>query len=175
MTIRSYLGHHPTIDPTAYIDPDACVIGRVTVGPDASIWPGAVVRGDVEQIIIGAGSNIQDGAVLHVTHDGPFTPGGRALIIGQGVTVGHRAVLHACTVGNHCLVGMGAVVMDDVVIGEECLVGAGALLAPGKQLPPRTLWRGNPATEARELGQSEIENLHYSARHYIAVKNDYMR
>lgn len=175
MAIRTYLGHCPSIDPTAYVDPDACVIGQVALGPDVSIWPGAVARGDVQRIIIGSGTNIQDGAVLHVTHDGPYSPGGRSLIIGQGVTVGHRAVLHACTIGNHCLIGMGAVIMDDVVVGEQCLVAAGALIPPGKQLAPGTLWRGNPATEARPLKRSEIEHLKYSAQHYVAIKNDYMR
>ena len=174
MALRSYLDRQPRVHPTAWVDPDAVVIGDVDVGADASIWPCAVARGDVHRVIIGPKTSIQDGSVLHVTHDGPYSPGGRALIIGEGVTVGHKVVLHACTVGNYCLVGMGAIVMDDVVIGDECLIAAGSLVPPGKVLPPRTLWRGSPAREVRPLTDDDIERLHYSAEHYVRLKNRYL-
>lgn len=170
MSIRSYGGVSPQIHPTAYIDPDAAVIGHVVIGEDCSIWPMAVARGDVERIVIGNRTNVQDGSVLHVTHEGPFSAG-RDLIIGEGVTVGHSVTLHACTIGNHCLVGMGSLVMDNVIVGDEVLIGGGAMIPPGKILPPRTLWVGSPARQVRELTEREIENLHYSAGHYIKVAN----
>ncbi len=173
MSIRPYRQIHPQIHPTAWVDEAAVVIGAVCLGADASVWPMAVVRGDVDRIEIGARSNIQDGCVLHVTHDGPYTPGGRALLIGEGVTVGHKVVLHACTIGDFCLIGMGAIVMDEVVIGEHCMVAAGAVVTPGKKLPPGTLWKGSPARYARDLSDTEIERLNYSADHYVRLKNDY--
>ena len=173
MSIRSYRQSHPHIDPTAWVDEAAVVIGAVTLGAHASVWPMAVVRGDVDRIEIGAKTNIQDGSILHVTHDGPYSPGGRALIIGEGVTVGHNVVLHACSIGDYCLIGMGAIVMDDVTVGEHCMVAAGAVVTPGEVLEPGTLWKGNPARYARELSATEIERLNYSADHYVRLKNDY--
>jgi carbonic anhydrase/acetyltransferase-like protein (isoleucine patch superfamily) len=173
VSIRQYQGKVPRIHPRAYIDPDAVVIGDVCIAQDASVWPCAVLRGDVGAIIIGPGTSIQDGSVLHMTHDGPYHPGGRDLIIGSGVTVAHKVVLHACTVGDYCLIGMGAVIMDDVVIGDQAIIGAGALVPPGKIIPPGTLWKGNPARQARELTEAEIEQLHYSADHYVRLKDSY--
>jgi len=174
MSIRSFEGKKPNIHPSAYVDPDATVIGQVEIGHDASLWPGAVARGDVEQIIIGPETSIQDGTVLHVTHDGPFTPGGRNLIIGRGVTVGHQAMLHACTIGNYCLIGMSATIMDDVIVGEQCLIAAGSVIPPGKRVEPNSLWRGSPARFVRDLSEREIENLHYSAKNYVHLKNRYL-
>jgi carbonic anhydrase/acetyltransferase-like protein (isoleucine patch superfamily) len=150
------------------------VIGKVTIGDDASIWPMAVVRGDVHSIRIGARTSIQDGSVLHVTHDGPYAPGGRELIIGDDVTIGHRAVLHACTIGNACLVGMGALVLDDVETEDLVMIGAGALVAPGKKLESRGLYVGSPARRVRDLTQQEIDFLTYSAAHYVKVKDNYL-
>lgn len=154
--------------------PDAVVIGDVSVGDDVSFWPYSVTRGDVNSIRIGARSNVQDGVVLHVTHDGPYTPGGRELIIGEDVTIAHRVVLHACTLGNRILIGIGAIVLDDVVIEDDVLVAAGSLVSPGKRLRSGGLYRGIPAVRVRELTSDELDNLSYSARHYVEVKNDYM-
>jgi len=173
--IRPYLDHRPEIHPSAYIDPAAIVIGRVKIGADASLWPGVVVRGDVERIEIGPTTSVQDGSVLHVTHDGPYSEGGRPLLIGEGVTIGHKALLHACTIGNYCLVGMGAIVMDDVIIEDECLIAAGAVIPPRKKVSSRTLWRGNPARPIRELSGTEVEQLHYSAAHYVRVKSQHQQ
>ena len=173
MSIRPHQGIHPTIHPDAYVDPDASIIGKVTIGADSSVWPAAVLRGDVASITIGAKTSVQDGSVLHVTHDGPKSPGGRDLIIGDGVTVGHKVLLHACTIGNYCLIGMGAIVMDNVVVGDEVLIGAGSLVPPGKVLPPRTLWMGSPARQIRELNAEAVADLHYSANHYVRVKDSY--
>lgn len=174
MPISPYLNASPTLGARVYVAPSAEVIGNVTIGNDSSIWPMAVVRGDVNSIHIGARSSIQDGSVLHVTHDGPYRPGGRALIVGDDVTVGHRAVLHACTVGNACLVGMGSLVLDDVVVEDFVMIGAGALVPPGKRLESRGLYVGSPARRVRDLKQSEIDFLTYSAAHYVKVKNNYL-
>ena len=150
------------------------MIGKVTLGDDASIWPMAVVRGDVSTINIGERTNIQDGAILHVTHDGPYSNGEGPLTIGDDVTVGHQAMLHACTIGNRCLIGMSAIVMDNVVIENEVLLAAGSIVPPNKRLEARSLYRGNPAKRVRDLTQDEIEMLAYSAQHYVKMKNEYL-
>lgn len=175
MSIERYLNFTPVLGQRVYVAPSAVVIGRTTLADDVSIWPTAVVRGDVFSIEIGARSNIQDGSVLHVTHDGPHTPGGRALIIGSDVTVGHRVVLHACTVGNSCLIGMGSVVLDDAIIEDHVIVGAGSVISPGKRLESRGLYVGSPARRIRELRPEEIEFLSYSASHYVKLKDDYLQ
>jgi Carbonic anhydrases/acetyltransferases, isoleucine patch superfamily len=156
-----------------YVDPAATVIGRVTIGDDSSIWPSAVVRGDVHAIEIGARTSIQDGSVLHVTHDGPYSPGGRSTIIGSDVTVGHRVTLHACTIGNKCLVGMGSVVLDNVVTEDFVMIGAGSVVPPGKRLESRSLYVGSPARKVRDLTQPEIDFFTYSAVHYVQLKDEY--
>jgi len=175
MNIRTYNDISPTIGARVYIDPAAVVIGRVTIGDDASIWPGAVLRGDVHEIRVGARTSIQDGSVLHVTHDSPeFSPGGHACIVGSDVTVGHRAVLHACTVGNFCLIGMGAIVLDGAVIEDNVILGAGSLVAPGKRLESGGLYVGSPARRARDLKPEELAFLKYSAEHYVKLKDAYL-
>lgn len=171
MTIRDFEGRRPRIAASAYVDPTALVIGDVEIGEDSSLWPMAVARGDVNAIRIGARSNIQDATVLHVTHDGPYTPGGRALHIAEDVTVGHAAVLHACTVEHTCLIGVRATVMDDAVIEPLTMIAAGSLVPPGKRLDGGALWRGSPARFVRWLSDDEREQLAYSARHYVGVKN----
>lgn len=174
MAIRSFQGHQPSLGQRVYVDPQACVLGRVTLGDDSSIWPFVVARGDVNYIRIGARTNIQDNTVLHVTHDGPYTAGGVPLLIGDDVTVGHGAILHACTIGNCSLIGMGATVLDGASVGEFCLIGAGSVVSPGKQVEPGTLWLGNPARPVRALKSQEIESLRYSAQHYVRLKDAYL-
>ena len=173
--VRAYKGIVPRIADTAYIDEAACVIGDVVIGEDASIWPMVAVRGDVNSIRIGDRSNVQDGCVLHVTHDGPLSPGGLALNIGNDVTVGHNVVLHACTVEDMCLVGMGAVVLDGAIIRSGAMVGAGSVVSPGKELQGGYLYLGTPARQARELSDKEKAFLSYSAKHYVALKNNYIK
>ena len=173
--IRAYRGALPRIGNSVYIDEQACVIGDVELGDDASIWPMAVVRGDVNAIRIGARSNVQDGAVLHVSHDGPLLEGGAALTIGDDVTIGHQAILHGCTVGNRCLIGMGAKILDRAVVEDDVFIAAGALVAPGKRLESGWLYRGSPAVAARRLSEQELSNLAYSAAHYVRVKNHYLQ
>lgn len=170
MTIKSFNGHSPTIDPSAYIDDMAYVSGQTTIGSNSSVWPMAVIRGDVNTIHIGQITNIQDGAVLHVTHDGPYTPvGGLPLVIGDEVTVGHKAVLHACTIGNRCLIGMNATVLDGATINDKTIIGAGSLIPPGKVLESGFLWMGSPAKKIRPLTEKEIDSLSYSAQNYARL------
>ncbi len=174
MNIRPFNGVSPRIGLNVYVDPAAVVIGDVELEDDASIWPCAVARGDVHRIRIGARTNIQDGAVLHVTHDGQYTPGGFPLLIGADVTVGHGAILHACTVQEAVLIGMNATVLDGVLIKKHSMIGAGAVVSPGKVVGEGELWLGNPARCVRKLRDDEIEKLYYSARHYIKIKNAYL-
>jgi carbonic anhydrase/acetyltransferase-like protein (isoleucine patch superfamily) len=172
--VRAYRGVLPKLGARVYIDPAATVIGDVELGDDVSIWPATVLRGDVEKIRIGARSNVQDGAVLHVTHDGPYTPGGQPCLIGADVTIGHGAVVHACTVGDCCLIGMHATILDGAVVQRHAFVGAGALVAPGKTVGEGELWIGNPARCVRKLSEGEIEALRYSAAHYVKLKDEYL-
>jgi carbonic anhydrase/acetyltransferase-like protein (isoleucine patch superfamily) len=171
MAIRAFEGRHPEIHPSAYVDESAVVIGRVTIGADASLWPAVVVRGDIHDIRIGARTNIQDGSVLHVTHDSGFAPGGYALTVGADVTVGHRVVLHACRIEDHCLIGMGAVVMDGAHLHTRVMLAAGSLVPPGKHLEGGYLWLGSPARRARRLTEAELKYLDYSAAYYVQLKN----
>lgn len=175
MKLRAYRGVLPTLGARVFVDPSAVVIGKVMLGDDVSIWPTAVVRGDVQEIRIGARTSIQDGCVLHVTHDGPYAPGGRSLTVGADVTVGHRAVLHACTIGNACLVGMGSLILDDVETEDFVMIGAGAIVTPGKRLSSHGLYVGSPARRMRDLTASEVEFLTYSAAHYVKVKEHYLQ
>ena len=173
-TIRAYRDKWPRLGVGVYVDPAAVVIGDVELGDDASIWPFVAVRGDVNFIRIGARTNVQDGAVLHVTHDGPYTPGGFPLVIGSDVTIGHGAILHACTVEDACLIGMHATVLDGVRVCRHSMIGAGAMVSPGKVVGEGELWLGNPARCVRKLTDDQIEQLHYSAHHYVRLKNDYL-
>ena len=158
MNIRPYREWTPQIGRGAWIDPAATVIGRVTIGEDASVWPGAVVRGDVNAISIGARTSIQDGSVLHVASSRLAGGDGIPLIVGEECTVGHAVILHACTVGRRCLIGMGAIVMDGAVIGDEVIVGTSA-----------------PARQVRSLTPEEFAHLAESAAHYVNLKNDYLK
>ncbi|HUP91623.1 MAG TPA: gamma carbonic anhydrase family protein [Solimonas sp.] len=173
--IRRFGQIAPALGARVFVDPSAQVIGDVTLGDDASVWPLAVVRGDVNRIRIGARSNVQDNAVLHVTHDGPYTLGGVPLLIGDDVTIGHGVILHACSIGNRCLVGMGAILLDKCVLEDGCFVAAGAIVAPGKVLKGGWLYRGSPAQAVRELTPDETENLSYSAAHYVRLKDKYLQ
>lgn len=165
----------PELGRGAYVDDAAVVIGDVTLGEDTSIWPMTVVRGDVNTIRIGARTNIQDNSVLHVTHDGKYTPGGYALSVGDDVTVGHRVILHACTVGDLCLIGMGSIIMDGAILESKVMLAAGSLVPGGKHLESGYLYMGSPVKQVRELTDEEIESLQYSADHYVEVKNSHQQ
>ena len=173
--LRAFDGVSPKLGQRVYVDPAATVIGDVAIGDDSSIWPAVVIRGDVNFIRIGARSSIQDGTVIHVSHDGPFTrPGGFPTVVGNDVTVGHSVVLHGCTLEDACLIGMHASVLDGAVVQKHGFVGAGALIPPGKVVGSGELWVGNPAKKLRDLSQREIDSLLYSAQHYVRLKDRYL-
>lgn len=173
MNVRNYKDKQPQIASSAYVDEAAVVIGDVVIGDDTSIWPMAVIRGDVNFIRIGDRSSIQDGSVLHVTHSHEAVPGGHPLIIGNEVTVGHNVTLHGCTIKDRCLIGMGSTVLDGAVIEEGVFLGAGSLVPPGKTLEGGYLWIGSPVKRARPLTEAEMQWLSYSAEHYVRLKNSY--
>ena len=173
--ILNYKEFSPIIGSNSWIAPNAYVIGRTEIGEDCSIWFGATVRGDVNYIKIGNRTNIQDGCVLHVTAPtNEVNSEGFPLIIGDNVTVGHKAMLHGCIIKNSCLIGMSATILDGAEIGGESIVGAGALVTLGKKFPPRSLILGSPAVRIRELKENEIEMLYDSANHYASHKNSYL-
>jgi carbonic anhydrase/acetyltransferase-like protein (isoleucine patch superfamily) len=175
MAIRPFQGIQPILGARCYVDEAATVIGDVVLGEDASIWPGTVIRGDVNFVRIGARTNVQDGTIIHVTHDGPYgTPGGFATVIGDDVTIGHGAIVHACVIEDACLIGMGSTVLDGAVVKRHAFVGAGALVAPGKVVGEGELWLGNPARCVRKLSDKDIEQLYYSAKHYVRLKDKYL-
>ena len=159
--IRAFGGKEPSVHPTAFVADGAVVLGDVAIGEGSSVWFGCVVRGDVNSIRIGARTNVQDLSVIHVTSRTHPT------VIGDEVTVGHRAVLHGCTVKDRCLVGIGSVVLDGAVVGPEAVIGAGALVPPGMVVPPRTLVMGSPAKVKRDLSAAEVDALGKSADNYV--------
>jgi carbonic anhydrase/acetyltransferase-like protein (isoleucine patch superfamily) len=174
MSIRDFENHSPQIDESAFVDETAVVIGNVSIGADSSVWPLTAIRGDIHSISIGTRSNIQDGSVLHVTHDSEYAPGGNPLVIGDDVTVGHKVILHACKIGNRVLVGMGATVLDGAVLEDEVMLGAHSLVSPNKVLESGYLYVGVPAKKVREISDKEREWLRYSAAHYVDLKNRHM-
>ena len=174
MTLRSYLHHVPVLGANVFVDASAVVIGRVTLGDDVSVWPLVAIRGDVNDISIGARSNIQDGSVLHNTSPDSSPPNGFALKVGADVTVGHKAILHGCTIGNRVLIGMGAIVMDGAIVQDDVIVGGGSVVSPGKVLESGGLYVGSPAKRVRDLKPQELEFLRYSAAHYVKLKNRHM-
>ncbi|ELH4237561.1 gamma carbonic anhydrase family protein [Vibrio fluvialis] len=172
--IRSYKGITPQIGERVYIDESSVLVGDIKIGNDASIWPLVAARGDVNHIVIGARSNIQDGSVLHVTHKNNENPDGYPLIIGEDVTVGHKVMLHGCTIQDRVLVGMGAIVLDGVVVESDVMIGAGSLVPPGKRLESGHLYIGSPVKQARPLNEKERAFLVKSAQNYVQNKNDYL-
>ncbi len=168
--IRNFEQFSPEIADSAFIDESAVVTGDVVIGEYSSVWPLVSIRGDIHSIRIGARSNIQDGSILHVTHDSEFAPGGASLLVGDDVTVGHNVVLHACTVEDRCLIGMGSVVLDGAVVQSGAMLGAGSLVSPGKVLEGGYMWLGSPAKRVRELTEKEKRFLSYSAAHYVKLQ-----
>lgn len=174
MPISNYLNTSPILGDRVYLHPSCQVIGDVTIGDDSSIWCNTVLRGDVNRIVIGRGSNVQDLTMGHVSHRTADKPEGSPLIIGDYVTVGHSVILHGCTIGDECLIGMGSIVMDDVVIPDRVMIGAGSLVSPGKVLESGMLYMGRPARAVRPLTEEEIAHLRYSAEHYMLAKDNYL-
>lgn len=174
MSSRIFDAKQPYVAMGAYVDAGALLIGDVEVGEDSSVWPMAVLRGDVHSVRIGNRTNVQDGCVLHVTHAGPHNKNGRALSIGDEVTVGHNATLHGCTIKDRVLIGMGAIVMDGAVVESDVIVAAGSLVPENKVLKSGFLYMGSPVQESRALTDEEKEFIKYSAEQYITLKNHYL-
>lgn len=173
MNIIPHHAIHPQIHASAYIHPSAQIIGETVLGADVSVWCNTVIRGDVNHIHIGAGSNIQDLAMLHVSHKSAWDALGAPLIIGERVTVGHSVILHGCHIGDECLIGMGSIIMDKAVLEPRVLLGAGSLVPEGKTLQGGFLYLGRPAKQLRALTAEELAYFDYSAQHYIALAKTY--
>lgn len=174
MTLRTFKGTTPRLGARVYIDPACVVLGDVTLGDDCSVWPMTVIRGDMHRIRIGARCSIQDGSVLHITHASDYNPEGYPLTLGDDVTVGHKALLHGCTIGSRVLVGMGATVMDGVIVEDEVIIAAGAVVTPGKHLESGHVYAGNPAKPLRALKEGERAFFTYTAGNYVKLKDDYL-
>jgi carbonic anhydrase/acetyltransferase-like protein (isoleucine patch superfamily) len=159
---HEFLLRRPTIAPTAFIAPNSTLVGDVTIGDEASVWYGAVLRGDINRITVGNRSNIQDGSVLHLSAE-------HGCLIGEDVTVGHMAMLHACTIGNEVLIGMGAIILDGVEIGDRCIIGAGSLVTQNKKIPPGSMVMGSPAKVVRTLSEEEQDGIAGWAARYVAL------
>ncbi len=173
--VQAFRGVLPRVGRGSWIHDSARVIGDVRLGDNVSIWCGAITRGDVNSICIGAGTNIQDNSVLHVSHKTERDPMGGPLVIGANVTVGHSVILHGCTIGDECLIGMGSIVMDKVVIEPRVLLGAGSLVPEGKVLASGHLYIGRPAKLVRPLTGEELAYFSYSAEHYMKLARDYQQ
>ncbi len=167
MIVLPYKSITPVIDPSAFVAPNVHVIGDVAIGAESSVWFGCTVRGDVNDIKIGSRTNIQDHSVIHVSSTTQGT------YIGDEVTVGHMAILHACTIGNQCFIGMQACVMDDTIIEDRAMIAAGSLVTSGKHIPSGQLWGGRPAKYMRDLTDEELAFLSFSAERYVNLAAEY--
>jgi len=173
MTIRNFKSHTPKLGKNVFVDETALIIGQVDLADDVSIWPMCVLRGDVNTISIGARTNIQDGAILHVNHKSPDNLEGDPVIIGEDVTVGHQAMIHGCTIKDRVLVGIGSKIMDKAVIESDVMIGAGSLVPPNKVLESGYLYFGSPIKQVRKLTEAELKHLLYSSQHYVEIKNEH--
>ena len=172
--IRPYLNSTPQLSNNCYIDEMSVVIGDVILAENVSVWPFAVIRGDVNHIRIGKNSNVQDHAMLHVSHKKADKPNGSPLVIGEDVTIGHHVTLHGCTIGNRVLIGINSIVLDDAIIPDDVMIGAGTLIPPGKVLESGYLYVGSPAKKVRPLTEKELAFLPYSAQNYVKVSGHYL-
>jgi len=175
MTIKNYLHHMPCLSAQVFIDDSAQIIGNLSIGEESSVWCNAVIRADVNHIHIGHHTNIQDLTMCHVSHKTATKPLGSPLLIGNYVTIGHSVILHGCSIADYCLIGMGSIIMDDVVVNTQVIVGAGSLVTPAKELKSGFLYVGRPAVAVRELTEEEITFINYSAEHYVRLKNNYLK
>ncbi len=173
-SLRTYKGLSPQFDDSVYLDDTSVLVGDIFLDTDSSIWPLVAARGDVNYIKIGKRTNIQDGTILHVTRKSPSNPNGNPLLIGNDVTIGHKAMLHGCTLGNRILVGMGAIILDGAILEDDVILGAGSLVPPRKVLKSGHLYVGSPAKQVRALTEAEVNFLPLSADNYVRLKNEYL-
>lgn len=173
-SLRPYGDLLPKLGKRVMVDISSVVIGDVDLADDVSIWPLVTIRGDVNKVIIGCRTNIQDGSVLHVTHKSSHNPAGYPLLIGEDVTVGHKAMLHGCTIGDRVLVGMGSILLDGVIVEDNVVIGAGSLVPPNKTLKAGYLYLGSPVKQIRKLTDAELEELTYSSSNYVKWKDNYL-
>lgn len=174
MTVRSFRDWTPQLGERVFVDPTALVLGDVEIGADSSVWPMAVIRGDMHRIRIGERTSIQDNSVLHITHAGPFNPDGYPLHVGSECIIAHSVTLHGCTLHDHVLVGMGSIVMDGATVESEVIIAAGSVVSPGKTLQSGYLYRGSPAKPVREISSKEREFFSYSAGNYVKLKDQHL-
>ena len=174
-SLRSYKGIAPTLHKDVYIDEACVLVGDINLDDDSSIWPLVAARGDVNHMKIGKRTNVQDGTVLHVTRKSPSNPDGYPLLIGDDVTVGHKAMLHGCAVGSRILIGMGAIILDGAIVEDDVILGAGSLVPPKKVLKSGFLYVGSPAKQIRPLTEAELKFLPESAENYVRLKNEYLQ
>ncbi|EKY3246744.1 gamma carbonic anhydrase family protein [Cronobacter dublinensis] len=172
--LRPYKNTFPQTGQRVMVDNSSVVIGDVRMADDVGVWPLVVIRGDVNYVSVGARTNIQDGSVLHVTHKSSYNPQGNPLLIGEDVTVGHKVMLHGCTIGNRVLVGMGSIVLDGAIIEDDVMIGAGSLVPQNKRLESGYLYLGSPVKQIRPLQEAEREGLRYSANNYVKWKDEYL-
>lgn len=172
--VRPHKGIQPQLAESVFVDPTAVIIGDVVIAADSSVWPYAIIRGDMHRIRIGERVSVQDGSVLHITHASTYNPDGYPLTIGNDVTIGHQATLHGCTVHDRVLIGMKAMVMDGAVVESEVILGAGAVVPPGKVLASGFVYIGNPAKAARPITEKERSYFTYTAANYAKLKNEYL-
>ncbi|EOC1568879.1 gamma carbonic anhydrase family protein [Cronobacter dublinensis] len=172
--LRPYKNTFPQTGQRVMVDSSSVVIGDVRMADDVGVWPLVVIRGDVNYVSVGARTNIQDGSVLHVTHKSSYNPDGNPLLIGEDVTVGHKVMLHGCTIGNRVLVGMGSIVLDGAIIEDDVMIGAGSLVPQHKRLESGYLYLGSPVKQIRPLKEAEREGLRYSANNYVKWKDEYL-
>lgn len=173
--LRTYQGVSPTIAKGVYVDAAATVIGDTHIGVDSSVWPGAVIRGDMHCIRIGKRVSVQDNATLHITHRSDYNPEGHPLLVGDDVTIGHGVCLHGCTVGNEVLVGINSTVLDGAIIEDQVVIAAHSLVPPGKTLETGYLYMGSPVKKARPLEEAERAFFKYSANNYVKLKDNYLK
>jgi carbonic anhydrase/acetyltransferase-like protein (isoleucine patch superfamily) len=174
MTLKSFAGHQPTLGQRVWVDDSAVIIGQVEIGDDSSVWPLVSIRGDMHFIRIGSRTSIQDNSCLHITHASEYHPEGYPLVIGNDVTIGHKVMLHGCTIGNQVLVGMSATVLDGVVVEDQVVIGAGSLVPPGKRLKSGYLYLGSPVKQVRPLTEEELNYFQYACSNYVKLKDAYL-
>jgi carbonic anhydrase/acetyltransferase-like protein (isoleucine patch superfamily) len=175
MPLATYLNDTPILGARVFMHASAQIIGDVRIGDDSSIWCNTVLRGDLNHIVIGQCSNVQELSVGHVTNKSQDKPNGSPLVVGDYVTVGHSVILHGCTIGNECMIGMGSIIMDDAIVPDRVMIGAGSLVSPCKVLESGMLYMGRPVKAIRSLTPEEIAHLKYAAEQYVELKNNYLK